>query len=54
MEGFDLAKYKADLLAASGDEAKTLELQADYEEKERRARRRSMGNIQVVITFVHF
>jgi hypothetical protein len=47
MEGFDKAKYEADLLAAAGDEAKKLELQADFEEKERRARRRSMGNIQV-------
>jgi hypothetical protein len=47
MEGFDKAKYEADLLAAAGDEVKKLELQADFEEKERRARRRSMGNIQV-------
>ena len=47
MEGFDKAKYESDLLAAAGDEAKKLELHANFEEKERRARRRSMGNIQV-------
>ena len=47
MEGFDVSKYEADLKAAGDDEAKKLELQTDYEEDERRARRRSMGNIQV-------
>ena len=33
MEGFDKAKYESDLLAAAGDEAKKLELQANFEEK---------------------
>ena len=51
MEGFDVSKYEADLKAAGDDEAKKLELQTDYEENERRARRRSMGNIQVY--FLH-
>lgn len=47
MEGLDKEKYEADLLAAANDEAKKTELQADWADKEMRARRRSLGNIQV-------
>jgi len=36
-------------LAAANDENRRLELEADYEEKERRARRRSTGNVQVTL-----
>ena len=51
MEGFDREKYAADLKAAADDESRRLELEADYEEKERRARRRSTGNVQVGFPF---
>ena len=47
MEGFDKAKYEAELAAAESED-KRKALQAEFEEKERRARRRSLGNIRFI------
>merc|ERR1712223_1054922 len=47
MEGFDKEKYKA-ALAAEESEDKRKTMQLEYEEKERRARRRSLGNIRFI------
>ena len=47
MEGFDRKKFEADLEAAESEERKK-EMQLEYEDKERRARRRSLGNIRFI------
>ena len=47
MAGFDKEKYKA-ALAAEESEDKRKTMQLEYEEKERRARRRSLGNIRFI------
>lgn len=47
MEGFDRAKFEAGLKAAETEE-KRKELQLEFEDKERRARRRSLGNIRFI------
>lgn len=47
MEGFDRAKFEVELKAAETEE-KRKELQHEFEEKERRARRRSLGNIRFI------
>lgn len=47
MAGLDRTKYEADLAAAEGNEALKTEIEADWMDKERRARRKSLGNIQV-------
>ena len=45
--GFDKQKYKAEY-AAEESEEKRKTMQLEYEEKERRARRRSLGNIRFI------
>ena len=47
MEGFDRKKFEEDLKAAESEERKK-EMQLEYEDKERRARRRSLGNIRFI------
>ena len=47
LAGFDKEKYKA-ALAAEESEDKRKTMQLEYEEKERRARRRSLGNIRFI------
>ena len=47
MEGLDKAQYEADISAAESEE-KRKEIQAEWEEKERRARKRSLGNIRFI------
>ena len=47
MEGFDKKKFEEDLKAAESEERKK-EMQLEYEDKERRARRRSLGNIRFI------
>ena len=47
MEGFDKASFEANLAAAESEERKK-EMQLEYEDKERRARRRSLGNIRFI------
>ena len=47
MEGFDKTKYLENLKAAETEERKK-ELQLEFEDKERRARRRSLGNIRFI------
>ena len=47
LAGFDKEQYKAELaVEESEDKRKTMQL--EYEEKERRARRRSLGNIRFI------
>ena len=47
MEGLDKAKYVADKAAADTEEKKK-EIQIKFEDEERRARRRSKGNIRFI------
>jgi len=47
MEGLDKSKFKEELLKAETEEKKK-EIQADFEDKERKARRRSAGNTRFI------
>lgn len=47
LDGLDKLKYEADLAAAANEEARK-EIQLEWEEKERNARRRSLGNIRFI------
>ena len=47
MEGLDQSQYDADMAAADSEE-KRKQIQEDFEAKERRARRRSLGNIRFI------
>merc|ERR1719225_400603 len=47
MEGFDRAKFEAQLAAAESEDERK-KFQAEFEEKERLARRRSLGNIRFI------
>ena len=47
MEGVDKAKYEQDYAAATTEEARK-ELKHEFETRERRARRRSLGNIRFI------
>jgi len=52
MAGLDRAKYEADLAAAEGNKALKSEIEEDWMEKERRARRKSLGNVQVLFFYM--
>ena len=48
MEGLNKEKYDADMEAAQSDEKRMKEIQTEWSEKERRARKRSLGNIRFI------